>query len=41
MGTYGGYAWTSTPMPVCIVGLVHTLRLKVGNQFKRFSSLTS
>jgi len=28
----GGYAWASTPMPVYIVGVVHTLRLKVGNQ---------
>jgi hypothetical protein len=33
MGTYGGYAWASTPMPVSIVGLLHTLRHKVGNQF--------
>ena len=33
MDTYGGYAWASTPMPVRIVGLAHTLRCGVGNQF--------
>jgi hypothetical protein len=28
-----GYAWASTLMPVRIVGLVHTLSYRVGNQF--------
>ena len=38
MGTYGGYAWGMAPIPVCIVGLIHTLRRRVGNQCMKFPS---
>ena len=36
MDTYVGVAWGMASMPVRIVGLVHTLSYRVGNQFMWF-----